>query len=376
METVLLTEATVLTELLANNTTPCISVIVPTHRTLPDRIQDETEINRMLIKARELTWHKFGKSEVSLALINDLFELSKQVNFVENEEGIGFFVAPGIARVVKFPFPVTERVVVGNNFEIRDLLYFSKAQTNYYLLLLSEKKLRLLKGIGHTLQQVEDENFPMDLTDDREYARPYLSSSNSYSLKSTENDQSVGEQQRLTANLKKADQLLIPYLENDVPLIVCGTTKSLSAFKNNTDHAKNIAGEINGSYVNGSPHQLEPVCAAIIKDHYVREEQKLIEQLNEALGQNGAVTGLEQVWKAARESRGRILLVEKGYSRPGFITADGSKIFLRPPQSEHEIISDAVDDVIEEVLKKKGKVVITEDGHLEKFDGIALLLRY
>jgi hypothetical protein len=49
---------------------------------------------------------------------------------------------------------------------------------------------------------------------------------------------------------------------------------------------------------------------------------------------------------------------------------------LSPPAEVHEILDDAVERVIKTVLEKDGEVIITENGVLDKFEKIALLLRY
>ena len=50
-----------------------------------------------------------------------------------------------------------------------------------------------------------------------------------------------------------------------------------------------------------------------------------------------------------------------------------------PDDSEsnlHNVLSDAVDDVIELILKKNGEVIFVENGKLKSFERIALINRY
>lgn len=99
-------------------------------------------------------------------------------------------------------------------------------------------------------------------------------------------------------------------------------------------------------------------------------------RLDDALGKKLAVTGILSVWQAAEEGKGLILLVEKDYALPGFVTEEGSKLFLHPPAEPHRIITDAVDDVMETVLAKGGKVKMVENGKLNNYEHMALILRY
>jgi len=111
--------------------------------------------------------------------------------------------------------------------------------------------------------------------------------------------------------------------------------------------------------------------------NYLKEEnEKIFRQFAEATGTGSAVYGIENVWESAQEGKGLILLVEKDFSQPAFIGNNKFKLFLHPLVSEHKTITDSVNDVIEIVLEKGGKVVFMDNGELRDFSKIGLLLRY
>ncbi|MFN3332806.1 MAG: hypothetical protein ACK47M_09880 [Caldilinea sp.] len=78
----------------------------------------------------------------------------------------------------------------------------------------------------------------------------------------------------------------------------------------------------------------------------------------------------------AHEGRGRLLLVEEDFHYPA--TVDESGMILSPAADPETpgIIDDAVDEIIETVLAKQGKVVFVENGQLAAHQRIALILRY
>jgi hypothetical protein len=82
------------------------------------------------------------------------------------------------------------------------------------------------------------------------------------------------------------------------------------------------------------------------------------------------------VWTAAQEGKGLWLLVEKEYTRPTYLRDGDPTLYMRPPKGKYTLVPDAVDDIIEVVLEKGGKVMFTEENKLRKFDSIALLHRY
>lgn len=70
-----------------------------------------------------------------------------------------------------------------------------------------------------------------------------------------------------------------------------------------------------------------------------------------------------------------MLAVEEGYFYPARV--DGSGKLLSPADDvEHlDVIDDAVDELIETVLRRGGWVALVEDGALADHDRVALTLR-
>ena len=369
-------ETTILKKLQNNKKTPCVSVIVPTHKKSSERTVDKLEVTKAINKAKELVFSKYGKKGTGENIINELNTLTSNIDYVHNNQGIGFFASEDVSCVVEFPFEVKEKITVGNTFEIRDVLYLEETMINYYVLLINEKKVKLFLGNGENLKEVKDKNFPSNFYEEYEYERPSRGNSSGNSLKSTEKDKSIVKEMRLMANLKKTDGKLSPYTANNTPFVLCGNPKDLGYFLKVYKNHMNIAGKVSGNYVHENTTVLGKMTFKKLKSYLAKVQNELLEKLDEAIGKKLAVTGIRDVWKAAKAGKGLTLLVEKDYIRPGFVKKNSPELFMRPPVEEHEILTDAVDDVMEEVLAKNGKVVIFENDNLEKFEHVALILRY
>ena len=99
-------------------------------------------------------------------------------------------------------------------------------------------------------------------------------------------------------------------------------------------------------------------------------------EYQESVGYGRAVAGAHAVWQAAVEGRGWKLLVEKDYVQEGYLHGDENKLLLKPPFGVHKVIVDVVDDIAEMVLEKQGNVYFVDNGMLEDYERIALILRY
>lgn len=368
-------DSAVLTKLKNNKAKPCVSVIIPKPGTSANSTVDKLEVKKALRKAKELVLTKYGDDAQGAELINRLMELSETIDYSHINEGLGFFVSPKVSCLIEFPFLVKERVIINNNFEIRDVLYLEETMINYYVLLVNEKEIKLFKGCGDTLYMIKDENFPMKLVDDYEYTHTSLGSSHGYALKSSEKDKSIVKEQRFMANIKHADQKLPAYILENIPLIISGDSKDLGYFKKVSVHNHHVAGKIAGNYVHENVQTLGRFSFEKIKEFLKSEEEKMLERLNDSIGKKLAATGIIDVWKAAKEGKGLILLVEKDFSLP--VTAGKeTPSFFSAEFGELKMNDDAIDDIVETVIEKKGKVVIFENGKLDRFDGIAMILRY
>ena len=355
----------------------CVSIIVPTHRLSPERRIDTLEVKRAMDKAKELLRYKYTEKQVN-PLIQSMDDMYKSIDFTHNPDGLGFYISQNIKSAVKFSFPVEEKVMVGDNFELRDLLYKLNYSIPYFVLMLTEKGVRLFEGRWDELNEIKDINFPKDYKEEFSYNPP--SRSTSYAgqshTKSFEKDKSELEAIRFKDFFRHTDKLLGDYLVDNTPLILLGPEKELAWFENISTHNKIIIDKIAGSYNHSNQRQLEDMAWPAMRSHLENERVQLIKEFNAKIGMNLGISGIQDIWSAAKEGKAFKLLVEKDYRCPGFVDRDEYHLYLRPPQKPHKILADAVDDLIEMVLEKNGHVYFVDNGMLKDYQRMVLITRY
>lgn len=356
---------------------PCLSIVIPTHRHSRDRMQNPTLIEHAMQKAKGLLSNGAWPKDKTAQLEAKLDSIFKQIELIRLQEGLAIFISPNVSKIYHLPFMVKEKVMLGNTFEVRDLVYFNQFLTPYYLLAISKKRLRLFKGSGRDLQEVTNSDFPKLYKDDYEYAPPSIGSSSSGSLKGFERDKSILQETRIKAFFTQADKTLNKYLKDNLPLFLAGVNEELANYEHISHHAKQIVGTIPGNYDIDAVHPLAEEAWEKIKGHVKASHEELLKKLQEGFGNRTAVDGVRSVWKAAKEGKGLTLLLEKDYRVTAYKDLlNDSQIFLTPPVGKYDIIVDAVDDIIEIVKEKGGNVAIVENGGLNDFDHIAMILRY
>jgi hypothetical protein len=230
---------------------------------------------------------------------------------------------------------------------------------------------------GKILHEIRNSDFPRVYTDEYEYARPSLGSSYGPAIKNIEGDKSIVAEARQIDFIRQVDHTIGKYLKDGVPLIIAGVDEVLANFKHTTSHGSNIIGEIKGNYAVDALHTLSGLAWEKIKSSMQLENEMLLTKLREGIGKKSAIDGIRDVWAMAKLGRGLSLVVEKDYSCPGFIDPENeAKIYINPPSVKHDFISDAVEEIIRTIANKRGNIIVVENGVLEKYGRIALLLRY
>jgi hypothetical protein len=342
---------------------PALSILVPTHRTSPDNKQDPIRVKNLVDEATERLAKEFSQRELE-PLLKRLETLVSEIDYPHTLDGLALYVSHDFAKLYYLPFAIPARVVIDQTFATRDLVYGMHRALRYWVLLLSQASTRLFAGTAETLEEVHDQMFPMQMTGPGATAPlPYLADS-SY----------LDDRHRRF--FQQVDNAFATYAKDEeLPLIVGGVDRQISFFQEVSQYAPLIAGTITGNFDRSTAHELTPQVWAIVQS--VREAQRdnALQELDKAMGAQNVVSTIGEAWRLAQEGRGKLLLVEKNYHVPAIVNDNGNLELVEQPGGT-TVIDDAVDEIIEVVLAKGGRVALVEDGSLSVHQHIALILRY
>lgn len=348
-------------------TYPCLTILLPTHRTAPDNRQDPLRLKNLISEATRRLLNEFNKREIE-TLLKRLDNLSGDIEFRRTLDGLALFVNQDFARAFYLPFPVKERVVIDETFATRDLVYALNHSIRYWVLVLSEKPTRLYEGTNDTLEEIKEKGFPMV----HEGPGGEAPLPGGFGVQ-----KSAYRDEYLQKFFRKVDSALKEMLaEDDLPVILVGVDRHLAFFNNLTAHGESIIGSATGNHDKTSPHELSKLVAPLIQKHLADKSSEALAQLDKAIGEKKYASTIGDVWALAHEGRGELLLVEEDFQYPARLDASGKHLIPADDSTAPDVIDDAVDEVIEEVLNKKGKVVFVPNGGLEQHGRIALVLRY
>ncbi|MFM8432135.1 MAG: hypothetical protein ACKOA1_04990 [Bacteroidota bacterium] len=354
--------------LIGQHAYPAISLLVPTHPAYPKFKLDRKHMVDLVKNAENQLSDRFSK-HLTHELVGKLNETVNAIDFTSLSHGLAVYVSQHHSKVVHLPFEVEEKVIVDDSFEVRDLQMAAQMHREYLLVLISKNAVRTAVGNGISLVPVKYKDMPADIQD----------VTNSHSLPGWDYLDTEAYDEKNTRNyLRFIDDVLTNAVKgNELPVIIMGDNKMLGIYRSGTSLGDRIVGYIEGNFEHATVPQIHDRVMPVLKKMDDESEAKAFNVLSGALSKGDFCGGIVEVWRAAVEGRGRLLLVESSYQQKASMGDDLATLVVgQEPAHGYRKVADAVDDVIEKVIEKGGKVQFVEDGRLTDYDRIALVTRF
>lgn len=346
---------------------PSLTITLPTHRTSPDNKQDPIRVRNLVTQMTNRLLEEFSRREVE-PLLKALDELVNEIDYRYTLDGLVIFVNQDVAQKHYLPFTLPERVIIDENFFTRDLVFALNRSPRYWVLALSEQPTRLFEGVRGDLEEVRYGAFPMTHGGPGgSTALPGDPAVNA-SLYRDENHR---------AFFRNVDNELTAILAEDpLPVALVGVDRYHSFFSEVARNADKVIASLRGNHDTTSAHELGKLIWPPVKEALAAQRKQVLNELDAAIGAQRCASTIGEVWRLAHEGRGAVLIVEEDFHYPARVAADGMGLEPIETPTDPADLDDAVDEVIEIVLAKGGRVVFVDDGTLPQHDQIALILRY
>lgn len=343
---------------------PCLTISLNTHRTHPDCAQDVIMLKNLVREASERLESEFGKRE-TVALIESLNALAGTINERENLDSLHLFVADGVAEAVRIAYPAdAPGVHISDSFAIRPLLVAYNRSEEYLVLVLSQSGVSLFEAMNDAMiGEVYDQEFP-------------FSENPHYETNAARQSDSKAMDNLVREFLNKVDKAVVRVsAESGLPCVVIATEDNHSRLMQVADRPDVYVGKAAINYNATSPHQLAAQAWAVMKEVQAERKQQAVDELKHAIGQGKVVTDLADIYRAAKEGRGELMIVSNGHTQSALITSD----------TTFDAVSDvkaagAVEDIVGltawEVVARKGRAVFVDNGQLGELGPVALKVRF
>ncbi|EJL01141.1 hypothetical protein PflQ2_1692 [Pseudomonas fluorescens Q2-87] len=380
-----------LTELLAFDEQPSLSLYMPTHRTFPERSQDPIRYKNLVreLQAQLEQQHpdldNTSLLEPFLALVDD------QDFWNSNRDGIAVFGAPDYFKVIAVNQRLPECAFANSHPYLKPLLRLAQSTERYQALCLTRDEVWLYEGSSQQLEKVElSEQVPRnqvealgeDLTSGDQQGFP-----NGFSRSSERGDpmmhESAGGGKQDEINLDRerffraVDKAILEHHSqpSGLPMILVALPENQAVFRA-VSHNSHLLGQgIDADPSRMSVEELRVHCSKLMNHSH---SDRIVDSLNRygvAVGQGRALDGLAAIAKAAWESRVALLLVEAERQVPGQLDPDKGKLIIDETGDAQAI--DVLDELILAVTRQGGEVVVVPPEHVMPTDtGAAAVCRF
>jgi hypothetical protein len=351
------------------------NLIKEAHNRLVEAGLDETKVTELLQKADELDRQDFWEGI--------------------GEQGLAIFISNNIFRYYIVPLELEELVVVSDRFHVKPLLQILNNNGRFYVLGLSQNKIRMLVGTRYRCQEIDLtalENVPTSLAEALQYddvsEKQLQMHSTARGAQNAQtgvfHGQGVGtDDAEQKTNIMRFFKALAKGLENNilhhdeqVPLVLAGVDFLIPMYKEASSYQYVMEDAVTGNPEILSPQELHSQALPIVETYWNNSHKKVVDLYNELLGNNtgNASDNLEEIVNAAYYQKIDTLLVAKGEHKWGLFDKGSQKVSLHEQEETGD--EDLLDLAAAHTLINGGSVYVVEPEKVPANKTVAAIFRY
>ncbi|MFZ7127185.1 MAG: hypothetical protein ACOWWM_13610 [Desulfobacterales bacterium] len=301
-------------------------------------------------------------------------------------DSLAVFMAPEIFRYFRVPMTFDELHVVAGRFHIKPLVPLLSAEKRFYVLALSQNRVRLVGCTRHRAEEVEVEglqSMEKMLGYDKQTQLQYHSGAAGVSggRPAVYHGQGVGiddTKDEILRYFQEVDRVLQPvFLNNDAhPLVLAGVDYLLPIFRKATSYRQVMEPGIEGNPEHLRAEELRDKAWEIVRPEFEKGRIEAARRYRELAGTGYTASDVPSIVPAAAFSRVDVLFLTHGKACWGRFDRQSSEVTVQEeggqPGSE-----DLLDLAAAETFRNGGTVYLVEADEMPEANGqAAAILRY
>jgi hypothetical protein len=243
-------------------------------------------------------------------------------------DGLAYFLSPDVVRAYRLPAPFPELVSVGDRFHVTPLLPLLHSDGRYYVLALSQNRVRLLQGTAFGAHEVDVAGLPTGLAEalrfhDRDepltfHTHPALKLGRWGAIFSGHGVGIDDHKDELLLYFRQIDRGLAYLLHDErAPLVLAAVEYLWPIYHKANTYPLLLEEGVPGNPDRLSERELHEKAWAIVKPAFERSEARAAAQYAQLAGTGRTGNDLVEVVRAAYGGRVAVLFVAQGRQQPG-----------------------------------------------------------
>lgn len=370
--------------MLAHKEPPLISLFMKTHRHSPENQQDLLRFRNLLNQAKESLDKVFEKRQTARLIqhLEALVDDPSRSLWRHAKDGLAVLASNDGVHVYQTDYPLDDLVIVAESFHIKPLIKYFQFGADYYLLLLSMDKIKLLRG---DFISIEELSFPEDVKirfDElfNDFDNTSNVSAGTFSGPDARfygySSKSENVEKDIVKYFRYVDEIVRKHFvdENPLPLILVSLPQHQATFRDMTSITTLLGCGIEKAPDSLDNEQLLIEATELIRAKQVEAVRKQLVDFELAESRDQGSTDPSTIARALAERKVSSLFVEEGKLLPGKLDRDTGA--LSYDNSDTPIIDDLIDDFAQAAYIQGGKVFVIDSEMLPGINGVAALFRY
>jgi hypothetical protein len=368
---------------------PFISIFAPMEPANKDTQQNRIRLKNLTKKIESELENKTMRKSDIVSFLEPILQLETNAEFWHRQEaGVAIFVARDFARYYKLPIAVDERAIVGHRFFVKPLLASFGEDRRYYILALSQNRIRFLHATQYNMAEIVLDEAPTSLVEALGYelTEQHLESHTGvptapggdqiFHGQGAGKDDHKMEIRRFFGVFNQAfgHFLARQRLERNVPLVLVGVDYLLPIFKERCSYPRLIEDSVLGNPDGFSDHELHHKTWAVMKPYFAQARARAVAQFSELAGTGLASGQLDGVVLSAIDGRVDTLFVDAHQQVWAVVRPDQRKVTVQSRATSDT--EDVLDRAAVETFRHGGTVYVSEPDQIPGGNPLAAIYRY
>lgn len=353
-----------LEKLAAEISNPCVTISLNTHRVHPANDTDGLLLKNLLKEAEVRLLAEYDRRAVA-PLLEKMPAVFNDIEMRYNLESLHIFLSNLTKEYMRSSWPVNKNAVhISTRFAVGPLIKELSRSESYYVLLLSQGGVHLYEAINENISgEIKNEHFPFPET-------PYYIDTAEHASDPKLVDKMVRE----FFNIVDKAAVKVHNETHRNCVVIC-TEDNYSRLLQVANKPNIYLGYAPIDYNNMEITHIGKQSWEIVKELQRQKRLKAVLDVQEAVSKGTVLTDLQEIYQAALDGRGDLLIVNQDFFQPVQMTSERTFNVVKD-SSEPNVIDDITSNIAWEVISKKGKVVFTEHDQLHDLGDIVMKTRY
>jgi hypothetical protein len=375
-----------LRRLITNQATPCVSIYMPTHVAGENGQQDPVRLKNLLQRAEEQLSASWLRSAEARRFLQAARDLPADPVFWENRsQGLAVFITPETFHRYRLPLQFDEFLMVGRRHHLKPLLTLLNGGDRYFILTLSQKRVRFYVASRHALEQQHVEGLPENMKEALNYTGVERGSQAHSAMQGSlgkqaavfhgQGGQADTRKEDITTFFRMIDAALQPVLRDETtPLLLTGVEYVLPIYREVTGYPYLVKQELVGNCDYLTRHQLHQRAWPLMEPFLEQTRRDSAERYLQLVGTDKTSDQLEEILPAAHDGRIDTLFVDVQAHRWGRF--DSQKQELEVHLTPDGGVDDLLDLAAVETLSHRGTVYAVPAHEVPGGKPVAAMFRY